>query len=85
MTWKEKMGRKQKDRIILSEQEKLLLQYICEQQTSEQIRKKLGKSIRTVENNRGKLIKKLGVKNTAGLVMYAIVNKLVKLDLSMKA
>ena len=79
------MSRKRKDRVVLSEKDKLLLQYICEQQTSAEIWKKMGKSIRTVENNRGKLLKKLRLKNTAGLVMYAIVNRIVKQDRSLKA
>lgn len=74
------MNRKRKNRVVLSERERLLLQYICEQQTSAQIGNKMERSIRTVENNRGKLIKKIGVKNTAGLVVYAIVNKLVKIN-----
>lgn len=74
------MMKKPIDRLKLSEREKDLLRYICEQQTSAEIGKILGKSRRTIENNRAKLIKKLGVTNTAGLVVYSIVNRIVKLE-----
>ena len=73
------------DGVVVSERERQILQCICEQQTSDQIGRKLKLSIRTVENYRYQLIEKAGVKNTAGLVMYAIVNDLVRMDLSMKA
>jgi len=54
-----------------------VLRLICLQQTDKQIGERLGKSTRTVETHRAKLIKQIGAKNVAGLVLYAIANKIV--------
>lgn len=56
----------------LSEREIQVLKLICTQMSSVEIAKKLDLSTRTVENHRTRLIKKSGVKNTVGLMEYAI-------------
>ena len=75
-----RMIKKPKNHIKLSRPEKDLLQYICEQFTSAEIGKILGKSKRTIDTNRASLITKLGVKGTVGLVVYAIVKKVVEIN-----
>jgi len=57
---------------FLNEREILLLKFICDELTSEQIAEKLIISKRTVDGLRLRLQDKLNVKNTAGLVKYAI-------------
>jgi len=47
--------------------------------TSQEIADKLFISKRTVEGHRQKVIDKIGAKNTVGLVVYAITNKLYTL------
>lgn len=57
--------------------EKEILQLICQQHTAQEIANKLFITKRTVEGHKNRLLSKTGVKNTAGLVIYAIQNKLV--------
>lgn len=61
----------------LSEREKEVLKHICEGLTTTEIGDILSLSPRTVEGHRLRMIEKLGVKNTAGLVAFAIKNSLV--------
>lgn len=61
----------------LSEREIEVLELICKEHTASEIAEKLGISPRTVEGHRRKLIEKSGVKNIAGLVVFAVKNKLV--------
>lgn len=56
----------------LSEREIEILQFISAENSSKEIADKLGLSKRTVDKHRANIIKKLNVKNTAGLVKYAI-------------
>lgn len=60
--------------IQLTERESEVLRLICEEHTAPEIAKMVYLSPRTVEGIRSKLIEKIGVKNTAGLVMYAVRN-----------
>jgi two-component system nitrate/nitrite response regulator NarL len=66
-----------KDEIVLSEREKEILKLIAEEYTNAEIAKKLFVSIRTVDTHRQNLLQKLNVKNTAGLVKYAIKSSLL--------
>ncbi|MEL6638252.1 MAG: response regulator transcription factor [Bacteroidota bacterium] len=61
----------------LTRREKEVLELICQEKTNGQIAQQLFLSQRTVEGHRRKLIEKTGVKNTAGLVIYAYRNGLV--------
>jgi len=63
--------------IPLTRREKEVLQLIAEEYTNPEIAEKLFISIRTVDTHRRNLIEKLGVKNTAGLVKYAIKSGLI--------
>jgi DNA-binding NarL/FixJ family response regulator len=52
---------------------------ICQQHSNKEIAKKLNLSSRTIENHRQRIMEKMDVKNTVGLVIYALKNRLVKL------
>ena len=63
----------------LSEREQEILELICESLTNEEIAKRLNISYDTVKWHRSNILSKTGVSNTAGLVVYAIKNKLINL------
>jgi DNA-binding NarL/FixJ family response regulator len=65
--------------VELTSREREVLQLICEECTTQEIAEKLFISNRTVDGHRNNLLSKLGCKNTAGLVVYALRNELVKL------
>ncbi|MBL7808787.1 MAG: response regulator transcription factor [Saprospiraceae bacterium] len=65
--------------IELTSREKEVLQLICAECTTQEIADKLYISNRTVEGHRNNMLAKLGCRNTAGLVVYAIQNGLVQL------
>ena len=60
----------------LTEREKDIVRLICNEQTSREIAGQLFISFHTVEKHRKNIIAKLGVKNVAGLVKYALKNGL---------
>lgn len=60
--------------IQLTDREAEVLRLICEEYTAPEIARMIYLSPRTVEGIRSRLIEKIGVKNTAGLVMYAVRN-----------
>lgn len=64
-------------KVDLSEREFLVLGLICEGLTNAQIADEINLSQRTIEGYRIRMIDKLKVNNTAGLVAYAIKNHLV--------
>lgn len=64
--------------IQLTDRELEVLRLICEEYTAPEIANMIYLSPRTVEGIRAKLTEKIGVKNIAGLVMYAVRNGLVK-------
>lgn len=57
-----------------------ILELICQQLTTNDIAEKLFISPRTVEGHRNNLLLKTESKNVAGLVIYALKNKLVSLE-----
>lgn len=61
----------------LSDREIEVLKRICQENTNREIAEELALSVRTVDNHRNKLLEKCEVKNTAGLVMYAIRHGLI--------
>lgn len=68
------------DEDFLTTREKEVLQCICNQLSTFEIAEKLFLSARTVEGHRNNIILKTRVKNVAGLVVFAIQNKIIKLD-----
>jgi DNA-binding NarL/FixJ family response regulator len=63
--------------ITLNSRERDVIKYICMEFTAHEIAQKLEVSPRTVESIKDKLMERFGVKNTAGLVFYAVKNNLV--------
>ena len=63
--------------VELSEREMEVLKLICEEKTAAEIGKQIFLSPRSVEGIRQRLIEKVGVRNTAGLVMFAVKNAIV--------
>ena len=62
----------------VSERELEIVRFICQELTNKEIADKLFLSIRTVEGYRLKIQEKMNVKNSIGLVIYAIRNNLYK-------
>ena len=62
----------------LTNRETEILKLISEEHTNHEIADKLFISPRTVDTHRRNLIQKLQAKNTAGLVRYAIRNKIAE-------
>lgn len=63
--------------VALTSREMEILQLICEEYTTAEIAEKLYISPRTVDGHRNNLLEKLGCKNVAGLVVYAMQHELV--------
>ena len=68
------------DEDYLTNREIEILRLICGQMNTNEIAEKLFISPRTVEGHRNNLLLKTDSKNVAGLVVYAIQNKIVSLD-----
>ncbi len=67
-----------KENIELTERELEVLTLLCEEKTSSEIGKQIFLSPRSVEGIRQRLIEKVGVRNIAGLVMFAVKNGLTQ-------
>ena len=64
----------------LSAREREVLQLLAEGRTGAQIAERLSLSQKTVETYRARLVEKLGIRDLAGLVRFAIQKGLVSLD-----
>ncbi len=64
----------------LSRRELEVLELICKEYTSSEIGEKVGLSARTVDNHRLNILKKIGARNTVGIVMYAMKKGLIPPD-----
>ena len=63
--------------VELTERELEVLKLICEEKTAAEIGKEIFLSPRSVEGIRQRLVEKVGVRNSAGLVMFAVKGGLV--------
>jgi DNA-binding NarL/FixJ family response regulator len=63
--------------IEFTEREQEVLKLICEEKTATEMGKQLFLSPRSIEGIRIRLIEKVGVRNTAGLVMFAVKNGII--------
>ena len=68
------------DTEILSQREKEILTCVVKGQTNKEIGQTLFLSTHTVITHRRNIVRKLEIHSTAGLTIYAIVNKLVEID-----
>ena len=70
----------QQEDAILSEKEITVLRLMCEEKSTREIAEAVELSPRTIEAIRDKLKTKTGAKSTAGLIMFAVKNKLLDQD-----
>jgi DNA-binding NarL/FixJ family response regulator len=63
--------------IVISEREKEVLTLVCMEFTAAEIATKMDISSRTVEAIKDRLMERFGVKNSVGLVFYAMKNSLI--------
>ncbi|MEY3921246.1 MAG: hypothetical protein RL634_1007 [Bacteroidota bacterium] len=63
--------------IVMSDREKEVVRLICREYTAAEIAEKLSISPRTVESIKDRLMERFGLKNTAGLVFFAVKNELI--------
>jgi DNA-binding NarL/FixJ family response regulator len=68
------------ERPVFSDKEIEIIRLICKEHTNKEIGELLFLSARTVEGYRVKILEKMDVKSTAGIVIYAIKNGMFKLD-----
>jgi DNA-binding NarL/FixJ family response regulator len=66
------LARKPLGRIELSPRERQVLQLVAEGKTTKEVAGMLGVSVKTAESHRGRIMAKLDIHETAGLVRYAI-------------
>ncbi|MEO6188199.1 MAG: response regulator transcription factor [Ginsengibacter sp.] len=63
--------------VTISEREKLVLNLVCMEYTAQEIAKRMEISARTVEAIKDRLMERFGVKNSVGLVFFAMKNSLI--------
>lgn len=68
-----------KETVDLNDRESEILKLICAEHANTEIADKMCLSVRTVEGYRTKLFEKIGARNIAGLVIYAIKNKIIQI------
>ena len=78
MIVRSKAGPSPQPQIVLNDREKLIIQMICQQQTTQQIADKIYLSKRTVEGYRVKILEKIQAKNIAGVVIFALKNNIIR-------
>ena len=64
----------------LSPRQREVLRLIAEGRTTKQIAQELGISVKTVETHRAQLMERLGIRDVAGLVRYAILVGLIDVE-----
>jgi len=62
---------------VVSEREKEVLSLVCMEYTAQEIAQKMDISARTVEAIKDRLMERFGVKNSVGLVFFAMKNSLI--------
>ena len=66
--------------IAITTREREVLELLCQQKTAQEIAEALFITKRTVEGHKNNLLSKTGMKNTAGLIVYAIKEGIVDLQ-----
>jgi DNA-binding NarL/FixJ family response regulator len=74
---KQKFNPSLSSEIVLSEREKEVLTLVCMEFTAQEIATKMDISARTVEAIKDRLMERFGVKNSVGLVFFAMKNSLI--------
>lgn len=63
--------------IVMSDKEKEVVSLLCMEYTAAEIAQKMEISPRTVESIKDRLMERFGLKNTAGLVFFAVKNNMI--------
>ena len=74
---KQKFNPNLNSEVVLSDREKEVLTLVCMEFTALEISQKMDISPRTVEAIKDRLMERFGVKNSVGLVFYAMKNQLI--------
>ena len=74
---KQKFNPNLNNEVVISEREKEVLTLVCMEYTASEIAQKMEISARTVEAIKDRLMERFGVKNSVGLVFYAMKNSLI--------
>jgi DNA-binding NarL/FixJ family response regulator len=74
---KQKFNPNLNSEIVISEREKEVLSLVCMEYTAQEIAQKMDISARTVEAIKDRLMERFGVKNSVGLVFFAMKNSLI--------
>lgn len=74
---KQKFNPNLSSEIVISEREKEVLSLVCMEFTAQEIAQKMEISARTVEAIKDRLMERFGVKNSVGLVFFAMKNSLI--------
>ncbi|HEY8660018.1 MAG TPA: response regulator transcription factor [Hanamia sp.] len=74
---KQKFNPNLSSEIVVSEREKEVLSLVCMEYTAQEIAQKMDISPRTVEAIKDRLMERFGVKNSVGLVFFAMKNSLI--------
>lgn len=74
---KQKFNPNLNSEVVISEREKEVLTLVCMEYTAQEIALKMEISARTVEAIKDRLMERFGVKNSVGLVFYAMKNSLI--------
>lgn len=65
---------------LLTDREKEIIKLLCQQKTAKEIGEHLFIAQRTVEGHKNNLFTKIGVRNVAGLIVYALQKHIVTLE-----
>jgi len=65
---------------LLTDREKEIIKLLCQQKTAKEIGEHLFITQRTVEGHKNNLFTKIGVRNVAGLIVYALQKHIVTLE-----
>lgn len=74
---KQKFNPNLNSEIVISDREKEVLSLVCMEFTAQEIAHKMDISARTVEAIKDRLMERFGVKNSVGLVFFAMKNSLI--------
>ena len=74
---KQKFNPNLNNEVIISDREKEVLNLVCMEYTAQEIAKRMDISARTVEAIKDRLMERFGVKNSVGLVFFAMKNSLI--------
>lgn len=74
---KQKFNPNLNSEIVISNREKEVLSLVCLEYTAQEIAQKMDISARTVEAIKDRLMERFGVKNSVGLVFFAMKNSLI--------